>query len=290
MPGELTASVAQSFVVRVLLAPYLVILIDGSAARNYTKLPLRVYQAMLKGGGMDFQVVAAAGGIALVDLVLSGDNALVIGAAASQLPRGQRLMAIFWGGIGAMVLRVALAIAATDLLQIPYLHAFGGIILLGIAIKILIPESGTRRGATASGYFFTAMATIILADLTMSLDNVLAVSALASGHLILLVSGLVLSMTLLFVASALIARLISLVPLLLDLAALVLGWTAANLVMEDHAFTSLVQLDARYDLPLHLGFLAAVLLTDIIVRLVAHGRTRARMRSAVPAGKRTRTT
>jgi len=181
------------------------------------------------------------GGIILVDLVLSGDNALVIGAAASKLPRKQRWLAILLGGGGAIVLRIAFAIIATLLLQLPLLKAIGGALLMVIAVRLLMDrntatdgkdeqqagEAGVKRG------FFPALMTILVADVTMSLDNVLAVGALAAGELLILAVGLVISIIFLLVGSALISELIARLPWLLDLASLVLGWTAAHMILDD---------------------------------------------------------
>lgn len=204
--------------------------------------------------GIDPGVLSAIGGIVLVDLALSGDNALVIGAAAAGLPARQRALAIGAGGAGAIILRIAFAIAATLLLQFPLLQALGGLLLLWIAVRLLADRNSKQHGTAgtesiaeagmagedaarskqqASRGFFAALFTILVADVTMSLDNVLAVGALAAGHLPLLVAGLLLSMGLLLVGSALVATLIGRLPWLLDVAALVLGWTAGNMVLHD---------------------------------------------------------
>jgi YjbE family integral membrane protein len=194
-----------------------------------------------------FEWLGALGGIVLVDLALSGDNALVIGAAAANLPESKRRAAIMLGGVMAIVLRVALGTAATLLLGIPLLQTVGGAVLLIIAVRILaarkktIDTDDTERShhkpeahGTGTSYSFTgALATILVADVTMSLDNVLAVGALAAGNLPLLALGLLLSMSLLLVGSTLVARLIDRMTWLLDAAALVLGWTAAHLILED---------------------------------------------------------
>lgn len=228
----------------------------------------------------DLSYWATAGSIVLIDLVLSGDNALVIGAAASRLPRGQRLIAIIWGGVLAVVFRMLLAIVATELLFIPYLRTVGGVILLVIAIRLLIPENPEQGLRRASARLLPAILTILAADATMSLDNVLAVGALAHGQIELLVAGLLLSMVLLFVASALIARIIERVPVLMDVAAVVLAWTAASLVVEDTPVINFVS--ARMTLPdqwqvyLHLIFIAVVLLADLFIRLVIVPRRRAK--------------
>ena len=238
---------------------------------------------------VDLSYWATAGSIVLIDLVLSGDNALVIGAAASRLPRGQRLFAIIWGGVLAVVFRMLLAIVATELLFIPYLRSIGGVILLVIAIRLLIPEGAPAEGSrSASSRLIPAILTILAADATMSLDNVLAVGALAHGRIELLVAGLLLSMLLLFVASALIARIIERVPILMDVAAVVLAWTAANLVVEDAPVVDFVRglmtLPDQWQLYLHIIFIAVVALADLFIRLVILPRRRAAHAPETSAG------
>jgi predicted tellurium resistance membrane protein TerC len=200
---------------------------------------------------LDLSYWATAGGIVLIDLVLSGDNALIIGAAASRLPRGQRLFAIVWGGLLAIVFRMLLAIVATELLYIPYLRSIGGVILLVIAIRLLLPESPNGHGQRPA----------------------------SARHIELLVAGLLLSMILLFVASALIARIIERIPILMDVAAVVLAWTAANLVVEDAPIVDFVRarmtLPGQWQLYLHLIFVAVIVLVDFFIRLVILPRRRA---------------
>jgi YjbE family integral membrane protein len=229
---------------------------------------------------LDLSYWATAGGIVLIDLALSGDNALIIGAAASRLPRGQRRIAIIWGGLLAIVFRMLLAIVATELLYFPYLRSAGGVILLVIAIRLLLPESPTGHGQRrASARLLPAILTILAADATMSLDNVLAVGALAHRHIELLVAGLLLSMILLLVASALIARIIERIPVLMDVAAVILAWTAANLVVEDTPIVDFVRarmtLPDQWQLYLHLIFIALIVLVDLFIRLVILPRRRA---------------
>ncbi|GER90848.1 hypothetical protein KDW_50100 [Dictyobacter vulcani] len=192
------------------------------------------------------QWLTAIGGIVLSDLVLSGDNALIIGAAAAALPRTQRKWAIIIGGGGAVILRIIFAIAATLLLQVPLLGVFGGLILLVIAIRLLLERSKesrksdsekqheqdrlTQKGADG---FLASLLTILVADATMSLDNVLAVGALAEGRILFLVIGLLLSIAILLAGSSLIANLMDRLPWLLDVACLVLAWTAAHILLGD---------------------------------------------------------
>lgn len=209
------------------------------------------------------EMLGAIGGIILVDLALSGDNALVIGAAAAGLPKRERTQAILLGGAGAIILRILFAIAATLLLQLPFVQAVGGLVLLYIAARLLMERKGAHEetidehakliphasttpagttaatgqaqssGGGAAPGFVRALLTILVADVTMSLDNVLAIGALAHGDLPVLIFGLLVSIGLVLAGSALVASLIRRLPWLLDVAALVLGWTAASMVLHD---------------------------------------------------------
>ena len=186
--------------------------------------------------------LSSLGAIILVDLALSGDNALVIGAAASGLPRRQRLLAILSGGGAAIVLRIAFSAAATLLLVLPLLEAIGGLVLLIIAGRLLMGRTdhaghGEQTGEGGPGRapsLGKALLTILIADVTMSLDNILAIGGLAHGDLGLLAIGLAISIALLMVGSAVVAELIGRLPILLDVAALVLGWTGGTMIHNDH--------------------------------------------------------
>lgn len=180
------------------------------------------------------QWLITLGGIILVDIALSGDNALVIGAAASRLPPERRTIALLWGGVAAAILRIALTGVATELLRIPLLQTAGAAIILFIAVRMLFPEKETgERARDASDRLLAAILSIFVADFTMSLDNILAIGALARGNLPLLIIGLVISIALLLLASALVAQLISRFWWLMDLAALILAYLAAQLVTQD---------------------------------------------------------
>lgn len=216
------------------------------------------------------------GGIILVDLVLSGDNALVIGTAAAGLPRRQRWGAILLGGGGAIVLRIAFAIAATLLLQLPLLQAIGGLVLLGIAIRLLWDRSHKRtssqddphgRAAPVKQSFLAALLTILIADVTMSLDNVLAVGALAAGDLPILAVGLLFSIILLLIGSALISELVARLPWLLDVASLILAWTAAQMLLADIHLKTLLWPHVTWASGIVPAVtLAIILLADIYIR------------------------
>lgn len=183
------------------------------------------------------ELLSAIAGILLVDLVLSGDNALVIGAAAAGRPRRQRWIAIIFGGAGATVLRIVFAFIASFLLKLPWLQAIGGLILLIIAIRLLANRDakGPEVTPSISRSFLPALLTILVADVTMSLDNVLAVGALSQGNLLVLSIGILVSIAILLVGSALVAELMKWFPWHLDVAALVLAWTGSQHDVERSA-------------------------------------------------------
>ncbi len=232
-------------------------------------------------------VGSMVGGVLLLDLLLSGDNVLVIGAAAAGLARRQRWYAIAIGGVVAMALRILFTALASVLLNIPFIQTIGALILLYLAQKLLRdrsqanlsptitepePASSTgvaalfRRLTNSHSAFFSALLTILIADVTMSLDNILAVGALANGEILPLVIGLVGSITVLLLGSALVSMLVERLGWILDIAALVLGWTSATMIHDDLAglgesYRSFSFLDtlAQPTLPFHLSWLLILL-------------------------------
>lgn len=179
---------------------------------------------------MDF--IIALSGIIMVNIVLSGDNAVVIALASRCLPPQQQKLAILWGSAGAIVLRVILTIAAVALLQIPYLQFIGGILLVWIAAKLLLEEEHGKE-LDASDSLWTAVKTIIIADIVMSLDNTLAIAAIAKGDYALLVIGLGLSMPLIIFGSQLLVALMSKFPLIVYAGSGLIAWTAGEMVVHD---------------------------------------------------------
>lgn len=233
------------------------------------------------------QILGTIGGIILADLVLSGDNALVIGAAAAGLPRRQRIMAIASGGAAAVALRITFTIIAALLLQLPLLQAIGGLVLIAIAIKLLADRETAEGESEKPGAppverelevvsaphprgFIAALFTIMIADVTMSLDNVLAVAALAGENIPLLIAGLVASILILMTGSALVAELISRLPWILDLAALVLAWTAANMVLHDLRLGPILEGYDWAPFAVPVVAIAIVVIADIFLRLREH--------------------
>ena len=170
--------------------------------------------------------------IIIIDLILSGDNAVVIGMAARKLPPEQRKKAIVFGAGAAVLLRATLTAVAAYLLNIPLLMTIGGILLIGIAVKLLIEEDD-GVDIHAGDSLKSAIKTIIIADIVMSLDNVLAVAGASHGNVFLVLFGLALSIPIIMWGSNIIANLLNKLPWLLYVGAAVLGFTGGQLIVED---------------------------------------------------------
>lgn len=168
-----------------------------------------------------------------VNIVLSGDNAVVIALAARGLPAKQQMRAVAWGSGAAVVMRIVLTIVAVELLRMPYLKLVGAVLLLWIAVKLLIPAKGSEGHGVASTSMASAIKTILLADLVMSLDNVIAVAAAAKGNTALLIIGLAISIPLVVFASRLLLTLMDRAPVIITLGAALLGWVAGEMAVTD---------------------------------------------------------
>ncbi len=181
----------------------------------------------------------ALGSILLLDLLLSGDNAIIIALACKNLPSEQRKKAIFLGCAGAICLRVALTLVATKLLEVPYLQFVGGIALLFIAVKLLKPEEGDGPHIAESSKLWAAIKTILAADFIMSLDNVLSLAAVAQtvpeGKYLLILLGLLVSIPLVVCGAQLLLKLITHFPAIVYVGAAILGYAAAKMIVGDHA-------------------------------------------------------
>ena len=211
-------------------------------------------------------------GIVVLDLVLSGDNAIVIGLAARRLPPVQQRLAIVFGGFGAILLRVLFATIAAYLLAVPLLQAVGGILLLWIAWKLLREGSGTHEVAEGTS-LFAALQTIVLADVVMSLDNVLAVAGVSHGNLLQLALGLMLSMPIILFGSALIAQIMMRVPWLTLGGAGILAWTGGGMIREDDLLGRLVPIDAAA-LPVVPVALTLVVVIPSLIKKIKESWTR----------------
>ena len=172
--------------------------------------------------------------IILINIVLSGDNAVVIALACRSLPAHQQKKAIIFGSVGAIVLRVILTFFAVYLLSLPYLKLVGAALLLWIGVGLLKGDDGEEEMEGHSN-LAGAIKTIIIADLVMSLDNVIGVAAAAKGNIVLLVVGLVISIPLIIFGSALLLKIMTRFPIIITLGAALLGWVAGEMALSDPA-------------------------------------------------------
>jgi len=177
------------------------------------------------------------GQIILVNIVLSGDNAVVIALAARSLPVHQQKIAIIWGSIAAIVMRVLLTIVAIELLRLPYLKIIGSLLLFWIAVQLLLPEEDGDDEARSSNTVWSAIRTILIADLVMSLDNVIGVAAAARGNVVLLILGLAISIPLIVFGSTIILKLMNRFPVIITIGAALLGWVAGEMLITDPVLT-----------------------------------------------------
>jgi YjbE family integral membrane protein len=182
--------------------------------------------------------------IIVINVLLSGDNAVVIALACRNLPPAQRKWGVIWGAVGAIVLRIILTYFAVTLLTLPYLKIIGGVLLLWIGVKLIAEEEDGGDGeekVKASDKLMAAVRTVIVADLVMSIDNVLGVAAAAKGSLLLLVFGLVVSIPLVIAGSQIIMRLIERFPVLILAGGGLLGWVAGEMIVEDGALAPWIE-------------------------------------------------
>ncbi|MEO7252843.1 MAG: TerC family protein [Casimicrobium sp.] len=178
---------------------------------------------------------AALGSIILANIVLSGDNAVVIAMAARKLPDSQRQKAIFWGSAAAIVMRILLTLVAIQLLALPYLKVIGAILLIYIGVQLLAEgdDGGEDDGKQVKDGMMAAVRTILIADLVMSLDNVIAVAAAAKGNTTLLIVGLAVSIPLIIFGSTLLMKVMDRFPIIITLGAALLGFLAGEMFVTD---------------------------------------------------------
>lgn len=186
----------------------------------------------------------AVGQIILIDILLGGDNAVVIALACRGLPQHLRNKGIFWGTIGAIVLRVILIAFALALLSVPYLKLVGAILLVWIGIQLLIPEEEDAHGNIQStDKLWAAVKTVVIADLVMSIDNVIAIAGAAqtaaTGHqLPLVIFGLLVSIPIIVWGSQLVLKLMDRFPFIITLGGMLLGWIAGTMAVTDPAMAT----------------------------------------------------
>lgn len=192
---------------------------------------------------LDFTSAAfwlAVGQIILIDIVLSGDNAVVIALACRNLDPVQRRKGILWGVAGAVSLRVLLTGFAALVLHLPWLKLIGGLLLFWIAVKLMLPEDDDGSGIEPAQHLWGAVKTIVVADLVMSLDNVIGVAGAAHGNLGLLLFGLVVSIPLIVWSSQMIMHIMERWPVIVLFGAGLLGYVAAEMVVTDKGVSTLL--------------------------------------------------
>jgi YjbE family integral membrane protein len=183
----------------------------------------------------------AVGQIIMIDILLGGDNAVVIALACRRLPPKQRTLGILWGTAGAIVLRVILIFFALTLLAIPFLKIVGAILLVWIGIKLLVPdEDDAHAKIEGSDRLWGAVKTVIVADLVMSVDNVIAIAGAAQGahsdhHMLLVIFGLVVSIPIIVWGSQMVLKLMDRFPVIITVGGMLLGWIAGTMLVSDPA-------------------------------------------------------
>jgi YjbE family integral membrane protein len=183
--------------------------------------------------------------IVLIDILLGGDNAVVIALACRNLDHKQRIKGILWGTVGAIILRVLLIFFALTLLDIPFLKLAGAAMLFWIGLKLLVPDEGDHGNVQAGSSVWSAVKTILIADFVMSLDNVIAIAGAAQNtqadhQMVYVIFGLLLSVPIIIWGSTLVLKLIDRFPVLITLGAALLGWIAGGMLVTDIAVTRYV--------------------------------------------------
>jgi len=205
---------------------------------------------------MTSQFWLGLGAIIWVNIILSGDNAVVIALAARSLPEKQQKQAVFWGAAAAVVLRIVLTVVAVELLKLPYLKIIGGALLFWIALKLLMPEDDDGDDVLSSSHLMGAIKTILIADLVMSLDNVIAVAAVAKGSFMLLVLGLLISIPLVVYGATMLMRLMDRYPAIITVGAALIGFVAGEMAVTDPVMIGWFEQSARWMIDLEVLSLA----------------------------------
>jgi YjbE family integral membrane protein len=184
--------------------------------------------------------------IILIDLVLAGDNAIVIALAARNLPPDLQKKAILWGTVGAIAVRSAMTLVVVWLLKIPGLMLIGGLGLLWIAYKLLADQGGDEHDGPVAATFWGAMKTIVVADALMGIDNVLGVAGAANGNMSLVILGLLISVPIVVYGSKVVLKLVERFPIIIQLGAAVLAFTAAKMIIGEQLLKEVFNPPASY--------------------------------------------
>ena len=214
----------------------------------------------------------AVGQIIMIDILLGGDNAVVIALACRQLPPQLRTKGILWGTAGAIVLRVVLIAFALTLLQVPYLKLVSAALLLWIGVKLLAPEDEDGHSdVQGSDKLWAAVKTVIVADLVMSVDNVIAIAGAATGaggqhQLPLVIFGLLVSIPIIVWGSQLVLKLMDRFPWVITVGGMLLGWIAGTMAISDPALKAWVPLDMLWNYAMGIGGALLVLGIGMVVK------------------------
>jgi YjbE family integral membrane protein len=206
--------------------------------------------------------------IIVIDILLGGDNAVVIALACRSLPEEQRKKGILWGVAGAVILRVILTIFAVTLLAIPYLKIVGALLLFWIGIKLILPQDDEGHEINASTSLAGAIKTIIVADFVMSLDNVIAVAAAAKDSWLLIVFGLVVSIPIIVWCSQLVLKLMTRFPAVITLGGALLGYIAGDMMVRDPAIVDWVQSVGAWIIQFHVAGIVGAVVVVVAGKLI----------------------
>lgn len=215
-----------------------------------------------------------------INIILSGDNAVVIALAARSLPPHQQRQAILWGSGAAVVLRIVLTVVAVKLLALPYLQIVGGLLLLYIGVQLLGDEESEEEahGDEKSG-LLAAVRTILIADIVMSLDNVIAVAAAAGGSTLLLILGLAISIPLVIFGSTLMIKLMTRFPVIVVLGAALIGWVGGETFVSDQVLKDTVALHPWLH---YAGAVVGALIVLVLGKAIAAARARRKKAAQAP--------
>ena len=214
-----------------------------------------------------------------IDILLSGDNAVVIALASRSLPDEQRWRAVVGGSAAAVVMRILLCLIITTVLKVPLLKLGGGLMLLYIGVKLVLPEGESDgSGVAATSHVWSAIRTILVADAVMSLDNVVAIAAAAHGSAILIALGLLISIPLIVFGSQIVLRILNRMPILIVLGAGLLGWVAGEIIVSDAAILPFLPYDEHLTAAIAKPALALLVMT---VGTVLARRTKAKRATLV---------
>src|SRR5437899_6541227 len=186
------------------------------------------------------------GAISRCNIILPADNAVVSALAARSLPAHQQTKAVIWGAGAAVVLRIVLTIVAVELLKLAYLKLLGGALLFWIAVKLLVPEDDGGDGVKSSSHLLAAIKTILIADLVMSLDNVIAVAAVAKGSIVLLVLGLLISIPLVVFGATMLMKIMETYPVIITDGAVLIGYVSGDMLVSDPVVLERFKVNAHW--------------------------------------------